>query len=222
METVPLADQSCHRAGILTNVAGGGVCLSRCPPSVTIVVQSLPNTNDPVVLAPPCQAPATSTAEEGRPLHSQRSPNTFLPYVNSHPLVLPQLLSLHVPRSKVSHCRHDTTVVLPFLVSTLALNLLPLLACALLRYHKIGFPRVSASQPTNRGRDCVVSAGLSTEEQSTTRRAGITTGCQLKTTVTLSLSNCGDDVGQTVVVPNPRDVRSSTDSDLVDRVRLLA
>ncbi|XP_075557905.1 uncharacterized protein LOC142589995 [Dermacentor variabilis] len=152
METVPLADQPCHCAGISINDFGGGVYLSRWPPSVTTVVQLLPNENHPVVLPPPCQAPVTSTGETGQPLLSQRVPSAFLPCVHGHPIVLPQLL-LPAPRKKKvsSRCRHFTSVVLHFVASIFALNLLPLLASALLRYRKARLPRATALKSTNRG-----------------------------------------------------------------------
>nr|XP_050032567.1 uncharacterized protein LOC126529003 isoform X1 [Dermacentor andersoni] len=201
METVPLADRPCHRAGIPKNDSGGGVYPSRWPPSVTTVVQQLPNANDPVVLPPPCQAPSTSTAETGRPLHSQRmandpvalpslraapalstdeqvqplhsqrSPSAFLPCAHGHPLVLPQLL-LPARRKKVSpRCRHFHGCGPP--LPNVHIRSEPAAStrlCASTLPQIQAFVGVGAEVDESRPVHGDVSAGLSTEEQSTTRR----------------------------------------------------
>nr|XP_054925525.1 uncharacterized protein LOC126529003 isoform X2 [Dermacentor andersoni] len=175
METVPLADRPCHRAGIPKNDSGGGVYPSRWPPSVTTVVQQLPNANDPVVLPPPCQAPSTSTAETGRPLHSQRMANdpVALPSLRAAPaLSTDEQLLLPARRKKVSpRCRHFHGCGPP--LPNVHIRSEPAAStrlCASTLPQIQAFVGVGAEVDESRPVHGDVSAGLSTEEQSTTRR----------------------------------------------------
>ncbi|XP_054925525.2 uncharacterized protein [Dermacentor andersoni] len=207
METVPLADQSCHRAGIPKNDSGGGVYLSRWPPSVTTVVQQLPNANDPVVLPPPCQAPSTSTAETGRPLHSQRMANdpVALPSLRAAPaLSTDEQRLLPAPRKKkVSpRCRHFHGCGPP--LPNVDVRSEPG-ASALLRYRKARRSWVSALKSTNRGPYTATLAPGCPPKNSRLRGGGWhpDRSPTEKTAVSLPPSNDAD-VGLKVVVPRPR------------------
>lgn len=182
METVPLADQSCHRAGNLTDDAVGVVCFFRWKLTAMAVVQPLASAHKPLVQAALRQAHAASADEKRRPLQSQGNPNSyFVPWVDS--VDLTPLLFLQHLLSQVFRYHHVTTIVnLVFLMTTFAGHLLTLLTSAThLRYRQAGLrPLVTVRKSTNHTLDCDVSVRLSSsEEQSTAHRAGIRTGCQL-------------------------------------------